>query len=168
MRFPTMSSLNGPALALALLLPALAGVGAGAGAAHAACREDRAELITPGGMAAFRVEIADDPAERQLGLMNRPSMPTGQGMLFVFEAEQPRAFWMHNTLIPLDILFFDATGTLVTIQHGKPQDDTTLPGGMSQYVLEINGGLAERMGITEGTVLRHPAIDPAKAAAVCD
>ncbi|MCA1334647.1 DUF192 domain-containing protein [Pseudooceanicola marinus] len=150
------------ATALAVLLTAT-------GLANAACRADRAEIVGPeGAVAAFRVEIADEPAERQQGLMNRESMGLGEGMLFVFPQQRPLAFWMRNTLIPLDIIFFDETGALNVIQHGKPLDETSLPGGDSQYVLEINGGLAERMGIGEGSVLRHPAVDQDLAAAPCD
>lgn len=134
-----------------------------------ACREDRVEVITDAGLQAFRVEIADDAAERARGLMYRESMPLSQGMLFVYDRPQQLAFWMRNTLIPLDILFFDETGTLVRAQEmARPLDETPLPGGVSQFVLEINGGLAARMGISEGAKLRHPAVDPALAAAPCD
>ena len=153
----------------ARLSAALAALLTSASLASAACHADRAEIVSPdGAVQAFRVEIADEPAERAQGLMNRESMGLGAGMLFVFQDEGPLAFWMRNTLIPLDILFFDATGTLVTIQQGKPLDETSLPGGISQYVLEINGGLAARMGIGEGAVLRHPAIDQSLAAAPCE
>lgn len=135
----------------------------------AACREDRVELVTDNGLQAFRVEVADDLAEQQRGLMYRESLPMSQGMLFVYDSPRPLSFWMRNTLIPLDILFFDETGTLVRAQEmARPLDETPLPGGISQFVLEINGGLAARMGITEGAKLRHPAVDPALAAAPCE
>ncbi|MBR9764002.1 MAG: DUF192 domain-containing protein [Rhodobacteraceae bacterium] len=135
----------------------------------AACRADRVEVLTDSGLQAFRVEIADDPAEQQRGLMYRESMALSQGMLFVYDSPRSLSFWMRNTLIPLDILFFDETGTLVTVQPmATPLDETPLPGGVSQFVLEINGGLAARMGITEGSRLRHPAVDQAVAAAPCE
>jgi len=60
------------------------------------------------------VEIADTPAERERGLMHRTALSGGTGMLFVFEQEQPLSFWMKDTLIPLDIVFFDADGSFVS------------------------------------------------------
>lgn len=137
--------------------------------ARAACRPDRAEVLTDAGRQAFRVALAVTPEERARGLMQVPEMPLGEGMLFLFEREAPRAFWMRNTLIPLDIIFFDATGRVTAIQaDAQPMDETSLPGGEAQYVLEINGGLAARMGIDDAAVLRHPAIDQDIAAAPCE
>ncbi|MBT8460852.1 MAG: DUF192 domain-containing protein, partial [Boseongicola sp.] len=112
------------------------------------------------GQARFTVEVADDPGERSQGLMNRESMARSAGMLFVYEFPQRVAFWMRNTLIPLDMIFLDETGTVQRIhENAIPLDETAIPGGDNiQYVLEINGGLSERFGIDEGSVLRHPAI----------
>lgn len=129
-------------------------------AAYSACSEDKVDLRGDWGQARFTVEIADDPQERALGLMNRESMPRSAGMLFVYEFPQRVAFWMRNTLIPLDMIFLDETGTVQRVhENAIPLDQTSIPGGDNiQYVLEINAGLADLYGIDEGTVLRHPAI----------
>ena len=101
--------------------------------------------------------------------MHRETMATSAGMLFVYEKPQYVSFWMRNTLIPLDMLFMDATGTVQTIhENAVPLDETAIPGGEDiQYVLEINGGLTRKLGITVGSELRHPAIGET-AAWACD
>lgn len=105
----------------------------------------------------------DDSSERAQGLMNVPEMPTMTGMLFVYEAPQHATFWMKNTLIPLDMLFADETGTITHIHHkAVPMDETVIDGGEGvQYVLEINGGLADRLGIAVGDQMQAPAIGDA-------
>ncbi|HSF65095.1 MAG TPA: DUF192 domain-containing protein [Paracoccaceae bacterium] len=135
------------------------------------CRDDTVELRTPAGSAVrFTVEVADDAAERAQGLMNRPSMPRGAGMLFVYERPQRAVFWMKNTLIPLDMIFADPSGTVTHVhENAIPLDETGIDGGMGvRFVLEINGGLSGRLGIAPGTVLRHPAIPRETAAWPCD
>jgi len=134
------------------------------------CAPDQVDLRGDWGSATFTVEVADDPGERNIGLMNRPSMARSAGMLFVSEHPQPVAFWMKNTLIPLDMLFFDETGTLEKVHaNAIPHDETGIPGGGNiQYVLEINGGLAGRLGIEAGTEMRNPAIAPDLASWPCD
>ncbi|MCA0919993.1 DUF192 domain-containing protein [Pseudooceanicola nanhaiensis] len=137
---------------------------------QAQCRQDAVQLRGDWGTARFSVELAQSPGERAKGLMNRPSMRMSHGMLFVYPMPQPDvAFWMRNTLIPLDIIYMDATGTVQRIAaEAKPHDDTPLPGGAGiQFVLEINGGLAAAMGIVPGSQLRHPAIPQDKAAWPC-
>lgn len=113
------------------------------------------------GSARFNVEIADTNRERAIGLMNRPSMPTSEGMLFIYPRPQPLSFWMRNTLISLDLLFVDPTGVVTKIHHDAiPLDETPIPGGEGlTHVLEINGGLARMLGIQEGAELRHPSFD---------
>jgi uncharacterized membrane protein (UPF0127 family) len=93
-----------------------------------------------------------------------------EDMLFVYETPQPVAFWMENTLIPLDMLFFDASGKLERVhENARPLDRTPIPGGNDiRFVLEINGGLATELGIEPGAELRHPSIDQAEAAWPCD
>jgi uncharacterized membrane protein (UPF0127 family) len=136
----------------------------------AACSEGRVHLRGPGGQAAFAVEIADDDAERARGLMHRESMPRFSGMLFVFDAPHRAVFWMENTLIGLDMLFIDPRGVVQHIhENAVPLDRTPIDGGPGiQYVLEINGGMSEMLGLVPGAELRHPAIAQETAAWPCD
>ena len=124
------------------------------------CRDDTVHLRGDWGTARFTVEIADDPAERAQGLMHRESMPSSAGMLFLYGKPQSLSFWMRNTLIPLDMLFIDPQGVVQHIHHeAQPLDETSIPGGDGLIaVLEINGGLARRMGIEEGAEVRHPGL----------
>jgi len=131
-------------------------------AALADCQIDHVHLDGPWGRAQFTVDIVDTPKTRAQGLMYRRHMPRGHGMLFVFQNAAPRQFWMKNTYIPLDILFFDSKGRLLNIIHSaRPHDLTSLPSeGPAQYALEINGGLSKRFGITQKTtILKNPAVD---------
>ena len=123
-----------------------------------ACDRQAVELRGPWGQARFAVEIADDPAERAQGLMHRESLGASRGMLFLYERPHRATFWMRNTLIPLDIIFLDARGIVTRIhENAQPLDETTIDGGPGVVaVLEINGGLARRIGVTEGSELRHP------------
>lgn len=141
-----------------------------ASAAFGACAPDRVELKGAFGVAQFTVELADEPRERNLGLMNRPSMPQSRGMLFIYEEPQSAAFWMKNTLIPLDMIFASAEGEILRIHRNAiPLDETIIDGGPGVLaVLEINGGLAARLGIEAGDVLRHPALDQTIAAWPCE
>lgn len=105
------------------------------------------------------VEIADSDAERQKGLMERASLEGG--MLFVFPQEQELAFWMKDTLIPLDILYFDSRGQFVsvtTMQPCKADPCTTYPSaGPARFALEVNAGEAAAWGVGEGWILKPPA-----------
>ena len=139
-------------------------------AAGAECRETSLEVQTAtNAISRFTVEVADSAGERGTGLMNRDRMPTAAGMLFVYARPGNVSFWMENTLIPLDMIFADPTGKVLHVhENAVPLDRTPIPGGANiQYVLEINGGLARRMGITTGAVIRHPAIDQTIAAFPC-
>ncbi|WP_054007904.1 DUF192 domain-containing protein [Cypionkella psychrotolerans] len=139
------------------------------GAAHAGCAPDTVELRGPSGVQRFSVEIADSEAERSQGLMFREKMPASAGMLFVYEQPKHAYFWMKNTLLPLDMVFADASG-LVTAVHSDamPMDETPIDGGAGvAVVLEINAGLAKRMGIAPGVVLRSAALDQSVAAWRC-
>jgi len=138
--------------------------------AWAACAPDVVELRGPSGQQRFTVEVADDGAERAQGLMFRESMPSSAGMLFVYEEPQAVSFWMKNTLIPLDMIFADETGRVTRVHSNAiPGDTTPIQGGEGvRFVLEINGGLAARMGIAEGSELRHPAIGQDSAVWPCE
>jgi uncharacterized protein len=142
----------------------------GAGLAQAAeCRNDTVQLRGDWGQARFTVELADTPATRSRGLMFVESMPKSAGMLFVYDAPQRATFWMRNTLISLDMIFADETGTVRHVHHNAiPGDETTIDGGSGILtVLEINGGMARAMGINEGSQMRHPAFEPVGAAWPC-
>lgn len=142
---------------------------AASSAAQAACQPDRIHLRSDAGQAAFTIEIADEPEERALGLMHRDSMARFTGMLFVFEGPQRAVFWMENTLIPLDMLFIDETGTVRHVHHNAiPLDRTGIDGGEGvTHVLEINGGMARQLNIDVGTQVRHPSIAAENAAWPC-
>ena len=130
-----------------------------------ACSDDRVTVSGDWGHANFNVVVADTGPERSQGLMNVPDMPPMTGMLFVYDSPHRASFWMRNTLIPLDMLFAGPDGTILSIHaNANPLDDTSIPGGDGiQYVLEINGGLATRLGVDVGDVLQHPSIGPIAA-----
>jgi uncharacterized membrane protein (UPF0127 family) len=137
--------------------------------AEAACAPDRLDLRWQDGRESFAVEVADDAEERARGLMFREELAPASGMLFVYDSPKRPNFWMKNTLIPLDMIFADATGTVTRVHSGAvPGDLTPIDGGEGvQFVLEINAGLAEKLGIGPGAELRHPAIPVAAAAWAC-
>lgn len=113
-------------------------------------------IETAAGRIDYRVEIADDDAERQHGLMFRTSMPDGHGMLFIFPQARPQAFWMRNTYMPLDIIYIGEDGRIVSIVQGRPFDESPLPSGVPAIgVLEIYAGKAAEKGIRVGDRVRH-------------
>lgn len=124
------------------------------------CIDGRLDVRSSTSTTRFSVEVADTAQARATGLMNRESMGRFAGMLFVYSNEQPVSFWMRNTLIPLDMIFADENGEVQSIQRNAiPLDETSLFGGENiKFVFEINGGMAEQLGITIGSALRHPAI----------
>ena len=138
-------------------------------AAQAACSPETLFLRGDFGTARFTVDVADDGAERSRGLMFVDQMARSQGMLFVYESPQSVAFWMKNTLIPLDMIFADATGVVQRVHsNAVPGDLTPIPGGDGiQYVLEVNGGMAAALGIEAGAEIRHPSIAQDEAAWPC-
>ena len=135
----------------------------------AECRVDSVQLRGDWGEARFTVELADDARERQTGLMHRLDLPMSAGMLFVYHQTRVLSFWMKNTLIPLDMIFLDETGQVVKIhERAIPHDLTSISSEVpARYVLEINGGLARALGITEGSELRHPSVFQHLAAWPC-
>ena len=106
----------------------------------------------------FAIELAEDNPSRELGLMNRTHMDADHGMLFVFQDDAPRAFWMKNTKIPLDMLFFDAKLRLISVQHAVPPCVADPcpgygSGAPARYVLELNGGQADKLDLHPGDEL---------------
>jgi uncharacterized membrane protein (UPF0127 family) len=100
----------------------------------------------------IRVEIADDSAERERGLMYRESLPEHQGMLFVYGSAATRSFWMRNTLIPLDIAFIDPDGVIVDIQQMRQTQTAELTTSKfpAMYALEMNLGWFEANEVEVG------------------
>ena len=110
----------------------------------------------------FDVEVASQPAQRGQGLMCRQKLAMTQGMLFEFPKPDEQIFWMHDTLIPLDIIYVAPDGHIVSITHARPLNDRKLPShGAANGVLEINGGLADKLGLKPGDVVTHPFFVPA-------
>jgi uncharacterized membrane protein (UPF0127 family) len=114
------------------------------------------------GTVTIQAEVADTEAVRMRGLMNRSSMADGDGMIFLFPYEQQLSFWMHNTLIPLDMLFIRSDHAILGIvENATPQTDTPRRvDGASQFVLEINGGLSAKQGIKPGQTVSFYAPTP--------
>lgn len=117
----------------------------------------------------YAVEVADDDAERARGLMYRDAMAESHGMLFIHEGEEPQAYWMKNTKIPLDILYFNEALMLVAQQRDVPPCSLgdrcpSYPSDApARYVLELNAGEAERLKLEDGAELRlGPGIPPSK------
>ena len=106
------------------------------------------------------IEIADTPNKRARGLMDRSKLGENQGMIFIFNDEEIRqhTFYMKDTRIPLDIMYFDKDSVLINIaRNAQPGADSKLAGGTvdgaasdSKFVVEVNGGLADQWGIKEG------------------
>jgi uncharacterized membrane protein (UPF0127 family) len=121
--------------------------------------EDLVIKTQKGASHVFRVEIADDPAELEQGLMFRKHLPETRGMLFQFSGS-PRivSFWMKNTLIPLDMLFIAKDGTIVSITASAAPEtlDRRAAAAPVTGVLEIIGGLSEKLGISPGDRVLHP------------
>ncbi len=98
------------------------------------------------------IEIAETEYETQTGLMYRPSMEKGRGMLFIFPNVSVRSFYMKNTEFPLDIIYIDENQKIVSFQkHAKAYDETSLPSNFpAKYVLEVNAGLSDQWGLKVG------------------
>jgi uncharacterized membrane protein (UPF0127 family) len=110
----------------------------------------------------FDVEIADEPAERAEGLMYRQSLADNAGMLFLYPSPQPVEFWMKNTVLPLDIVFVRANGTIARIAADtRPMSESLIPSGEPVVaVLEVKAGTMHALGITVGDRLRNPKYFP--------
>ena len=159
------------ALAFTLAFP-LAGLPGLARAAEAECAQikidpnpvlDPLEIVTAKGVLAFQVEVARTNEQRTQGLMCRKTLPERGGMLFDFKVDQPVYMWMKNTLIPLDMVFIRADGSIARIAAmTTPLSTETISSGEPvRAVLEIAGGEARRQGLKAGDKIAHPMF-PAK------
>lgn len=125
----------------------------------AACASDSNHWVELGGKR-YTVEIADSDEERARGLMFRDSMPAERGMLFIHDIEEPQGYWMKNTKIPLDILYFDSAKRLVSQQRDVPactlgdRCPSYPSNAPARYVLELNAGQAEAMNLQDGAELK--------------
>ena len=120
---------------------------------------------TDAGERAFTIEVADDQNERAAGLMFRQTMAEDHGMLFVFEQTQQVGFWMKNTPLPLDLIFIGEDGRVRDILQGEPLSEALIaPAEPVRFVLEFKAGTAEKAGIEDGDLLRHPVISEAPGA----
>jgi uncharacterized membrane protein (UPF0127 family) len=149
-----------------ILLTAPLGLAAGPAAAAPACIGNPElkplrplTVRTAKGEFRFLVEVADTDRERELGMMCRRSLAPERGMLFDFGRERPdAAFWMRNTLIPLDIIYIRRDGVVRSIiRNARPLDETPRPaGGSILGVLELAGGRAAQIGLQPGDRVDFP------------
>jgi uncharacterized membrane protein (UPF0127 family) len=107
-------------------------------------------------LCAFQAELAMTPEEQSLGLMFRQSLDADKGMLFIFEGDEPRSFWMKNTYIPLDLIFINSRNEVVGVHYSAiPKDETNiLSGSPAQYVLEVRAGRAKTCAIGKGAKMK--------------
>ncbi|MCP9201446.1 DUF192 domain-containing protein [Gramella sp. GC03-9] len=107
------------------------------------------------------VELAETAYEHQTGLMYRDGMEDNQGMLFVYDDERVRSFYMKNTYFSLDIIYFAGDSTYVSVQENTtPMSETSLPSeGPTQFVLEVNGGLSAPWNLAEGDRISFTRLD---------
>ena len=133
----------------------MVGLFAAVSGAHAGCEGEYAYLSGSWGQVRFQVEVANSDITRAKGLMGRTSLPKFSGMIFIYDNPQIVSFWMKNTLLPLDVLYFQSDGRLLDIH------EDTVPGSLEplvssgpvQFVLEINGGLSKTLNFNSDTVL---------------
>lgn len=114
------------------------------------------QIILPDGKK-LKAELALTQEQKERGLMFREELPQDQGMLFIFERDDWRFFWMKNTLIDLDMLFLDSSGVITSISEevphsylGAPEEEIATAAGFGKYVLEINSGAAKQYNLKTG------------------
>lgn len=139
----------------ALLLAAHNGV-------DAKMRQDKLTLVTSAGERVIEIEVAETMSEKSLGLMYRTNVPEGHGMLFPYDGPQEISMWMKNTLIPLDMVFIRADGTVHRIEvRTEPLSERVIgSNGPVTAVLELAGGAAERLGLKPNDKVRHSHFKP--------
>lgn len=143
---------------LALLFPAAAW----AASSLPALPVETITIDTKSGPHSFTVEVAADDESRERGLMYRTAMAPDAGMLFDFRTPQLVSFWMENTVLPLDMLFVRADGTIARIRpNATPYSRENIPSGEPvQVVIELNAGRAAALGIAEGGRVHAPQLAP--------
>lgn len=139
----------------AIILIAIVAVFTSSGLAEPFVR-GKLEIVSEKKRHFFAVELAQTPGQREQGLMDRKSLPLNTGMLFLFDNTEIQHMWMKNTFIPLDMLFADKNGRIVTIAHNtEPQSRKIISSrGPARYVLELRAGTAARLVIKVGDRLR--------------
>lgn len=145
---------------LVFVVAALALVTAGASADEAPLRTETLEIASDGTVNQFTVEVAETDRQRAKGLMFRETMAADHGMLFIFEGEGERYFWMKNTPLPLDIIYISRAGAIVSIAADTtPYSEKVIPSnGAAKYVLELNAGTAQKLGISAGDTVSSPSM----------
>lgn len=118
------------------------------------------QIVTARGTYKFMVEVARSPRQREYGLMCRKAVAADRGMLFLFQSPDLLAFWMRNTLIPLDIIYLSADGHVVSmVQNAQPLNETPLPSsGPAMATLELAAGRAAQIGLLPGDRILHKAL----------
>ncbi|HZY98523.1 MAG TPA: DUF192 domain-containing protein [Candidatus Baltobacteraceae bacterium] len=116
----------------------------------------------------LQLEVAKTAKQREYGLMNRTSLPPHTGMIFVFPIDGDVAFWMKNTLVPLDMVFVGTDGTVrlvdanvAVVPSSTPDGKIPLENGTGKYVIELPAGEAAQDGIVTGTRLNLAEVPPA-------
>lgn len=115
-------------------------------------------IVTASGEHRFQVEVARTDEQRARGLMFRRFMPEDRGMLFDFKTEQPVMMWMRNTFIPLDMIFIARDGRVINVaENTEPMSERTIPSAAPAFaVLEVNAGVARKIGLKAGDRISHP------------
>ena len=127
-----------------------------------------ATIVMPSPKADLHLEVARTPSQREYGLMNRTSVPAHTGMIFVFDSDAPIGFWMKNTLVPLDMIFVAADGTVRQVYANVPVVSPRLPDDkipiegpvQAKYVIELHAGEAAQDGIAPGVKLPVDGVPP--------
>lgn len=127
-------------------------------------REDKLKLVTASGERVIDIEVAESEDEKAYGLMFRTSLADARGMLFPYGKPRELTMWMHNTYIPLDMVFIRADGTVHRIEvRAEPLSDRIIgSGGEVSAVLELAGGAAERLGLKAGDRIANDRYFPAR------
>lgn len=143
---------SAPLLALLLLFSCRTAAAPDHAAAPKPARSRVTVVTQDGRHLPVAVELAATEPARARGLMHREKLGAQDGMLFLFDEEQPLSFWMRNTLIPLDMLFIRSDGTIVGVVERATPGSEQLRGVRtpSRYVLEVNGGWTARHGVKAG------------------